>query len=62
MAEIEQDDEWYALSQLGSKIMAKHSDFDARSYGHKKLSDLVKVLKQFETRQSGKQLRVRLSH
>ena len=59
MEKIEQDDEWYALGPLGQYITAEHSDFDTRSYGHKKLSDLVKSLKRFETRKTGNQLMVR---
>lgn len=59
MEKIEQDDDWYTLGALGQHIMAAKSDFDTRSYGHKKLSDLVKSLKRFETRKTGSQLFVR---
>lgn len=61
MEEIEQDDEWYALGALGSHIMAANSDFDTRTYGHKKLSDLVRSLKRFETRRVETHLYVRLA-
>ncbi|MEP2530808.1 NYN domain-containing protein [Shimia sp.] len=61
MEQIEQDDDWYPLSQIGSKIMATHSDFDTRTYGKQKLSELVKGLKQFETRKTNNQLQVRRS-
>ena len=41
-------------------LTAADPDFDTRSYGHKKLSDLVKTLKIFETRRDGgNQLQVR---
>ncbi|KAA9006990.1 NYN domain-containing protein [Histidinibacterium aquaticum] len=50
MDAIEQDDEWYALGPLGQYITAADPDFDTRTYGKKKLSDLVKELKVFETK------------
>jgi hypothetical protein len=59
MEKIQQDDEWYSLSGLGKHIMAAKSDFDTRTYGHKKLSDLVRSLNRFETRKDGTQLYVR---
>ncbi|MBT8460451.1 MAG: OST-HTH/LOTUS domain-containing protein, partial [Boseongicola sp.] len=34
-------------------------DFDARTYGKNKLSDLVEGLKRFETKKIGNQLHVR---
>ncbi|SFL52491.1 NYN domain-containing protein [Shimia aestuarii] len=59
MEQIEQDDDWYPLGPLGQYITAANPDFDTRTYGHKKLSDLVKILKRFETRKTGNQLQVR---
>ncbi len=59
MDKIEQDDEWYALGQLGQYITAENPDFDTRTYGMRKLSDLVEGLKRFETRKIGNQLHVR---
>ena len=59
MDKIDQDDEWYALGLLGQYIVADNPDFDCRTYGKKKLSDLVHDLKRFETRKSGNQLHVR---
>lgn len=59
MEEIEQDDDWYSLSALGNHIMAANSDFDTRTYGFKKLSDLVGSLNRFEIRKVGKVLSVR---
>lgn len=61
MEAIEQEEEWYPLSTIGSRIVAAHPDFDTRTYGHKKLSDLVSSLKQFELRRGqGKPVSVRL--
>ncbi|SIO51690.1 OST-HTH/LOTUS domain-containing protein [Rhodovulum sp. ES.010] len=59
MDKIEQEDEWYTLGQLGQYITADNPDFDTRTYGKRKLSDLVRGLKRFETRQVGNQLQVR---
>ena len=59
MDKIDQDDEWYALGPLGQHIVADSPDFDTRTYGFRKLSDLVQGLKRFETRKSGNQLQVR---
>jgi len=52
MGQIDQDDEWYRLGDIGQVITAANPDFDTRSYGKRKLSDLVKALKVFETRTS----------
>jgi uncharacterized LabA/DUF88 family protein len=59
MDKIEQDGDWYSLSALGKHIMSANSDFDTRTYGYKKLSDLVRNLKQFEIRKVEKTLAVR---
>ncbi len=50
MDAIDQDDEWYALGPLGQFVIAANPDFDVRSYGKKKLSDLVQGIKLFETK------------
>lgn len=60
MEKIEQDNDWYSLSALGNHIMAANSDFDTRTYGYKKLSDLVGSLKRFEMQRIGQTLCVRL--
>ena len=59
MERIAQDDEWYTLGELGQHIQAEHPDFDSRSYGKKKLSDLIADLKRFEMRKEGNQTMVR---
>lgn len=60
MDAINQDDEWYALGQIGQYISAASPDFDTRSYGKRKLSDLIKTLKVFETKHGeGNQILVR---
>ncbi|MCA0872627.1 NYN domain-containing protein [Seohaeicola saemankumensis] len=60
MNAINQDDEWFSLGQIGQYITAANPEFDTRSYGKKKLSDLIADLKLFETRKGeGNQLLVR---
>lgn len=59
MDRIAEDDEWYSLGQIGQHITAEHPDFDARTYGKRKLSDLVGELKRFETRKVGNQIQIR---
>ena len=60
MDAIEQDDEWYTLGQLGQYLTASNPDFDTRTYGKRKLSDLINELKVFETKRStGNQMLVR---
>ncbi len=59
MDKIASDDEWYALGQLGQYITRDTPDFDPRTYGKKKLSDLVQGLPRFETKKIGNQLHVR---
>lgn len=50
MDAIDQEDDWYALGPLGQFITAANPDFDTRSYGKRKLSDLVASLKILETK------------
>ncbi|WP_422031531.1 NYN domain-containing protein [Roseovarius sp.] len=60
MEKIDQDDDWFPLGRIGQQIQADKPDFDTRTYGKKKLSDLVKELKVFETKTGpGNQLLVR---
>ncbi|MEM9972122.1 MAG: NYN domain-containing protein [Pseudomonadota bacterium] len=59
MDKINSDDDWYALGQLGQYITRDTPDFDPRTYGKKKLSDLVEGLSRFETKKIGNQLHAR---
>lgn len=60
MDSIDQDDDWYPLGPLGQFVVLANPDFDTRSYGHKKLSDLVQAIPIFETRRGpGNQLQLR---
>ncbi|MDJ1009387.1 MAG: NYN domain-containing protein [Paracoccaceae bacterium] len=59
MERMEQDEDWYSLGQIGQHIQAENPDFDTRTYGRRKLSDLIQGLKRFETKRIGNQLHVR---
>lgn len=60
MDALNQDDDWYTLGQIGQHITTASPDFDTRTYGFKKLSDLVQAIPIFETRRgANNQLQVR---
>ena len=59
MDEIDPDGDWYSLAQLGQYITANHPDFDTRSYGRKKLIDLVDDLPRLEVKREESRIRVR---
>lgn len=59
MERMSQDDDWFALGALGSQIVAEVTDFDTRTYGKRKLSDLVADIKRLEMRMEGTQMMVR---
>ena len=59
MARLDQDDEWFHLCQVGQTIMAAYPDFDTRTYGKAKLSDLIGAIRTLETRRDGNHLLVR---
>ena len=53
-----QDEDWVPLSTIGSHIHAAEPDFDPRTYGCVKMSDLVEETGQFEVKR-GKTVTVR---
>ncbi len=60
MKKINADQDWYTLGQLGQFIVQLYPDFDARSYGKPKLSDLLRSLPRFEVKPGqGNHLQVR---
>mgnify|MGYP002371444319 CR=1 FL=1 len=60
MKKINADQDWYPLGQLGQFITQLYPDFDSRSYGKPKLSDLLRSLPRFEVKPgSGNHLQVR---
>tara|TARA_R110002124_G_scaffold134784_2_gene297567 strand:+ start:116 stop:895 length:780 start_codon:yes stop_codon:yes gene_type:complete len=54
--DIAEDDDWIFLGVLGTMILKKQPDFDARNYGYKKLLDLIRNIPSIEIdqRTSGK--------
>ncbi|MBL4929264.1 NYN domain-containing protein [Fuscibacter oryzae] len=50
MKKIDPDQDWYSLGQLGQVMTQIHPDFDSRSYGAPKLSDLLRRLSRFEVK------------
>lgn len=60
MQKIDPDGEWFGLGQIGQFIVKDNPDFDPRTYGSAKLSDLLKKTGRFEVTQGeGKHLSVR---
>ncbi|MFC7706446.1 NYN domain-containing protein [Plastorhodobacter daqingensis] len=61
MRAIGGDEDWYSLGQIGQFIIAANPDFDSRSYGSAKLSDLLLSTGRFELRRGeGNQMLARL--
>ncbi len=58
MDAIDQDEEWYSLGQVGQYIVTANPDFDTRTYGKKKLSDLIAELDGFEMKRGAGNQRV----
>lgn len=50
MRAIDPDGEWYSLGQVGQYITQANPDFDTRTYGSSKLSDLVRKISRFEVK------------
>ncbi len=51
MRAIDPEGEWYSLGEIGQFITQKNPDFDVRSYGAAKLSDLIRKTGRFEMKQ-----------
>ena len=59
MKAINPDQEWFHLGALGSTILAAHPDFDSRSFGCAKLSDLIQKTGRYEQKKTGNVIEVR---
>lgn len=59
MDKIDQDGEWFQLGVIGQTIQADNRDFDTRSYGRAKLSDLVRDTRRFEMKREGNHIVIR---
>lgn len=53
ISQIETEDGWVLLGTVGSQLSNLFSDFDARTYGSSKLSDLVRKTDAFEIEKAG---------
>jgi uncharacterized LabA/DUF88 family protein len=61
IAQMDSEDGWVSLGALGTRLANLAPDFDPRSYGVAKLSDLVRKSGAFEIEQAeGRRVRVRL--
>jgi uncharacterized LabA/DUF88 family protein len=61
ISQMDSEDGWVSLSKLGRRLADLASDFDPRTYGFKKLSDLVRKIDAFEVKEvEGVGWRVRL--
>jgi len=59
MQAIDPEQEWFPLGLLGQTIQANHPDFDSRTYGSAKLSDLVQRAGRYEIRRGANVVEVR---
>ena len=59
--QMEAEDGWVGLGAVGQRLSNIASDFDPRTYGYRKLSDLVRNTGAFEIeQQEGRSVRIRL--
>ena len=60
IAQMESEDGWVGLGAVGNRLANIVSDFDPRTYGYRKLSDLVRKTGAFELDQpEGRAMRIR---
>lgn len=59
MQALDPEQEWFPLGVLGQAIQANHPDFDSRTYGCAKLSDLVQRAGRYDLRRSANVVEVR---
>lgn len=55
----DEDDGWIAIAGIGSRLRNAHPDFDQRTYGYSKLTDLIKATGRFDVAQRGTTTRAR---
>src|SRR5204862_3081248 len=61
IAQMESEDGWVALGEVGTRLTNLASDFDPRTFGSRKLSDLVRKTNSFEIDQpKGRTTRIRI--
>lgn len=59
MNALDPEGEWFPLGLIGQTIQSTHPDFDSRSFGCGKLSDLVEKAGRYQLRRVGAQVEVR---
>lgn len=60
IAQMDSEDGWVGLGVVGQRLSTIASDFDPRSYGYRKLSDLIRGTGAFEMdQQDGRAVRIR---
>ncbi|WP_210217182.1 OST-HTH/LOTUS domain-containing protein, partial [Agrobacterium pusense] len=61
IAQMESEDGWVPLGAVGNQLANLASDFDPRTYGFRKLSDLVRKTNAFDLEHAeGRPLRIRV--
>jgi len=61
ITQMESEDGWVTLGEVGRQLANLASDFDPRTYGFRKLSDLVRKTNSFEIDESkGRSMRIRV--
>ena len=61
ITQMESEDGWVALGEVGRQLANLASDFDPRTYGFRKLSDLVRKTNSFEIDEpKGRSMRIRI--
>ncbi len=61
ITQMESEDGWVALGEVGRQLANLASDFDPRTFGFRKLSDLVRKTNSFEIDESkGRAMRIRV--
>ncbi|MCB1388428.1 MAG: NYN domain-containing protein [Rhodobacteraceae bacterium] len=59
MNALDPEGEWFPLGLIGQTVQSTHPDFDSRSFGCSKLSDLVEKAGRYQQRRVGAQVEVR---
>jgi uncharacterized LabA/DUF88 family protein len=60
IAQMDTEDGWAPLGAIGNRLQNLAPDFDSRTYGFRKLSDLVRKTGEFDIEKDGKSMRIRV--
>ena len=53
LSDVEDEDGWAELGRVGTQLGQRYPDFDPRSYGYRKLIDLIRATGRYEIRSEG---------